>query len=419
MDLSSYADFSALIHQEVNGNRIPVNGTIEITHRCPLTCAHCYNNLPMGDQDARKRELTFEEHCGIIDELADLGCLWMLYTGGEIFARRDFLDIYTHAKKRGLLVTLFTNGTLITEAIADYLVEWPPFSIEITLYGATRETYEALTGIPGSFDRCMRGIELLIARKLPLSLKTVALSITRHELGMMQEMADRFGVDFKYDAMINPRIDCSSSPLAVRLTPPEIVSLDLQDEERCGEWRKLATSFAPVPPEPGEAQLYDCGGGINSFAIDPYGDMTICVLSKQDHFNVRGGKVSEAWWSFLTKVREKPATRLTKCTSCQLKSMCGICPANGELENGDPEAPVDFLCRLAHLRATALEIAIPSHGTCEYCADGVASHEIHSLMTDVHAIMAEPATSSVVLRPPASTGCGSGGCSSCSVSHAS
>ena len=47
---------------------------------------------------------------------------------------------------------------MITPAIADTLVEWPPFAIEITLYGRTRETYERLTGVPGSFDRCMRGI---------------------------------------------------------------------------------------------------------------------------------------------------------------------------------------------------------------------------------------------------------------------
>ncbi len=108
--------------------------------------------------------------------------MWLLFTGGEIFARKDFLDIYTHAKKRGLLITLFTNGTQITPAIADYLADWRPFAIEITLYGRTRETYERLTRVPGSFDRCMRGIRLLKERGLPLKLKTVAVTINRHEM---------------------------------------------------------------------------------------------------------------------------------------------------------------------------------------------------------------------------------------------
>ena len=139
--------------------RLPANGTIEVTRRCPLDCQHCYNNLPMGDKTG-SREFSYKA-LPPIDEIVEAGCLWLLFTGGEIFARRDFLDIYTHAKRKGLIITLFTNGTLITPQIADYLIQWRPFNIEITLYGATRETYERLTGVAGSFDRCLRDPLLL------------------------------------------------------------------------------------------------------------------------------------------------------------------------------------------------------------------------------------------------------------------
>src|SRR3954462_14388572 len=180
METLSYAEFSASFHRNLSERRLPLNGTIEVTRRCPLTCLHCYNNLPMGDAESRRRELDYDEHCRLLDELAEAGCLWLLYTGGEIFARRDFLDIYTYAKRKGFLITLFTNGTLISEAIADRLVELPPFAIEITLYGYTAATYEALTGIPGSHAKCLRGIRNLLDRKLPLALKTVAVSTNRH-----------------------------------------------------------------------------------------------------------------------------------------------------------------------------------------------------------------------------------------------
>ena len=136
--------------------------SIEVTRRCPLECLHCYNNLPVGDMEAKSRELSKEEHFRILDELVEMGCFWILYTGGEIFARKDFLEIYTFAKQKGFIITLFTNGILINEKIADYLREYPPFAIEITLYGRTKETYEALTQLPGSYDRCMRGIRLLV-----------------------------------------------------------------------------------------------------------------------------------------------------------------------------------------------------------------------------------------------------------------
>lgn len=378
MPTQSYADFSRHLHLQTLGQRLPITGTVEVTRRCPLACAHCYNNLPMGDRQARRRELSREEHYRLLDEIADAGCLWLLYTGGEIFARKDFLDIYTYAKRRGLLITLFTNGTLITPAIADYLVDWRPFAMEITLYGRTQETYERLTGIPGSYARCLQGIRLLMERGLPLKLKTVAVTLNQHELRDMKRFAEEeLGVGFKYDAMMNPRIDCSQSPLAVRLRPPEVVALDLQDPKRVAEWRQFASRFAgPVNPPEKRSEVYHCGGGISSFAIDPYGQMSICVLSHAATYDVRQGSFREGWEGFVAQERQKKTSRLTKCTTCGIKAMCGMCPANGELENGDPESPVEFLCHVAHLRAYALDIPIPPHGPCEYCPEGARHDDV-------------------------------------------
>ena len=200
MEQVSYGTFSAGVHEHYSGERVPLQVSIEVTRRCPLECLHCYNNLPMADMQAKQRELTKEEHFRILDELADLGCFWILFTGGEIFARKDFLEIYTYAKRKGFLITLFTNATIMTEEIADYLAQWPPFAIEITLYGRTRETYEALTAIPGSYDRCLRGIRLLKERGLPVKLKTVATSINKHEVMAMRQFAEEeLGVEFKID----------------------------------------------------------------------------------------------------------------------------------------------------------------------------------------------------------------------------
>lgn len=371
----SYTDFSSQLHSRMVTQRLAANATIEVTRRCPLKCAHCYNNLAMSDVEARGRELSYDEHRDLLDQMADVGCLWILYTGGEIFARKDFLDIYTYAKKKGFLITLFTNGTLITPRIADYLLEWRPFSIEITLYGCTKETYEQLTGIPGSYDRCLRGIHLLLERGLPLKLKTVAISINKHEVGEMKRFAEELGVGFKFDSMINPRIDCSRSPLAVRLQPWEIVKMDLEDPERVAEWKKFAEQFSRPTPSVHSDEIYHCGGGVNGFAIDPEGKMSICVLSHFDTFDLRRESLRKGWDHLLYQVRRKKITRVTKCTACEIKPMCGMCPANGELENGDPESPVDFLCHVAHLRARALEIPVPPHGNCEYC-EGGSSHAV-------------------------------------------
>jgi radical SAM protein with 4Fe4S-binding SPASM domain len=432
----SYGTFSQSLHRQVLADRTPLNGTIEVTRRCPLTCAHCYNNLAMGDRQAQLAELTTREHQRILDEMAEAGCLWLLYTGGEIFARRDFLDIYTHAKRDGFLITLYTNGILINERIADYLAEWRPFAIEITLYGRTRETYERLTGVPGSYDRCMRGISLVLERSLPLRLKTVAVTVNRHEVWEMQRFAEELGVEFRFDAMMNPRIDCSQSPLAVRLTPEECVAFDLEDSRRVAEWQKFGREFLrPVHPPETSDQLYHCGGGIDSFAINPYGEMSICTLSQQDRFDLRKGTFREGWEAFIRRVRDKKKiTRLTKCVSCELKAMCGMCPANGELENGDAEAPVDFLCQTAHLRAHAFDLPVRPHGDCAYCAGGAGYERLMEAVgrlqtiTPISTLMSTPTAGPgaaarrgvfLAMAPPqpeaSSAGCG--GCSSCGAHH--
>jgi len=372
MEIQRYVDWSKGLHERTVAQRVPMNGSIEVTRRCNLKCAHCYNNLPLGDQEARRSELTYEEHCRILDEITQAGCLWLLHTGGEIFARKDILDIYTYAKQKGLLITLFTNGTLITSKIADYLVQWRPFSIEITLYGRTKKTYEQVTGIPGSYDRCMRGIRLLMERGLPLQLKTMALTLNKHEIWDMKRFVEEdLGLEFKFDAMINCRIDCSQGPLALRLPPGEVVALDLQDPKRVAEWKRFADQFnGPVNSAEHVDELYDCGGGINSFAVDPSGMLSTCELSRGDTYDLRKGRFQEGWENFLLKVRQKKITRQTRCAACEIKAMCGMCPANGELESGDAEQPVDFLCQVAHLRAHVLGLPVSQHGDCEYCEGG-------------------------------------------------
>ena len=372
VEASSYGKFSLALHQRFAQERVPLEVAIEVTRRCPLECQHCYNNLPMGDLAARSRELTREEYCVILDELAEMGTMWLLFTGGEIFARKDFLEIYAYAKQKGFLITLFTNGTVINEKIADYLRELPPFAIEITLYGRTKETYDALTGIPGAYERCLRGIRLLLERGLPLKLKTVGTSINRHEVIGMREFAEQeLGVEFKFDSLISPRIDCSQAPLGVRLSPEEIVALDMHSPKVAAEYRKHLQHDLQNPPVADSNKVYSCGGGVKTFAIDPYGHMSICVLSHQQTYDIRQGSVREGWEGFLLAVRKQERKKPpTKCVSCRLHAVCSMCPANGELENGDPESPVNFFCEVAHLRAMVLGLAVPEHGECEFCADG-------------------------------------------------
>lgn len=379
MEGCGYGEFSLGLHQRLLGRRIPLDGTIELTYRCPLQCSFCYNRVPTVDAAAQRQELSFEEHRRILDEIAGAGCLWLLYTGGEVFAREDFLDIYTYAQQKGLLVSIFTNGTLITPETADHLAKWVPFSIEVTLYGVTRKTYERITGVPGSFENCLRGIHLLKERNLPLKLKTMAVSPNRHEIWEMKRFVQQdLGLEFRFDGTINPGIDRSRRPLDFRLSPEQIVELDVLDPARIQAWEDFVRRFNGPVHTAGCDEMYHCGGGINSFSINPHGKLSLCVLSQADTYDLRKGTFSDGWSNFLLNVRRRKMRKMTKCVECGIKSMCGMCPANGELEQGDPESPVDFLCRVAHLRSYVLDMPVLPHGECAYCQGGERYEDMRS-----------------------------------------
>ncbi len=372
METRDYASWSLSVKERAGGKRVPLAGTIELTRRCNNRCRHCYNNLPANDSKALASELSADEIKRVLSETAEAGCVWLLLTGGEILLRPDFLDLYNYARRSGLLVTLFTNGTLITPRLADALAQSRPFSIEITLYGCTAETYERVTGVPGSFRRCMEGVRLLMDHALPLKLKSTLCALNVHEIWDIKRFAEQdLGLPFRFDALLNARCDGSLRPLDVRLSPEEVVALDLADAERMRALQELARRpqvAAPVPTD--TLPLYVCGGGATSFAIDPYGRLRACALSAGDGYDLRAGSFQAGWDPYLSQVRKLKTGSDTKCTRCTLRSLCGMCPANGELECGDPRRPVDFLCHVAHLRAHTMKMDIPAHGDCEYCPGG-------------------------------------------------
>lgn len=350
----TYGEFGKRLYEATGHRRIPWAGSIEVTARCNLKCVHCYIACDEADLGAQQRELSAAELRRYLDEITDEGCLCLLFTGGEPLIRPDFLEMYRYGKRKGLIITLFTNGTLITPEIADFFAEWPARSIEITIYGASEKTYEAVTRVSGSYTRCMRGIELLLDRGLPLSLKTMLMTLNKHELSAMKDFAARLGVNFRYDAGLNFRLDGDSGPARFRLSPEEIVALDMADESRMEEIKEFVELFGGPPRSP--HKLYTCGAGLGSFHIDAYARLNVCIMSRDPAYELRDGTFRDGWNDAFPKVFTQKRMQMTRCQSCVLSALCDQCPGWARMESGDPEQPVDYVCRIARLRGEALGI---------------------------------------------------------------
>lgn len=345
-----YSEFGTRLKDAIGGKRYPLSGSIEITNRCNLRCQHCFIQCDRATWE-NDPELTTAELCGILDQIADAGTLWLLITGGEPLMRPDFTEIYLHAKRRGFLITLFTNGTLVTDEIADLLAAYPPFAVEVSLYGRTAEVYERVTTVPGSFERCMAGIRRLHERKLLLRLKTPVMTLNVGELWDIKAYAEELGVPFRFDPMINAGMVGGRDPIALRLSPEEVVALDMADPKRMAEWREFCEKFVGerVPTD----DLYVCGAGVRTFHVDAAGRMSVCLLSRRPGYDARVGSFAQGWAEALPRERGRKVSGNYRCNACPLQNLCGQCAAWVDMESGDAEKAVPFLCEVAHLRAEA------------------------------------------------------------------
>ena len=342
-----YETFRNDLNLKVGNQRVPLMASVEATMGCNLRCKHCY--VPIAQRvGLTDKELSVAEFERIFDEFVEEGVLWLLLTGGEPFERPDFLQIYDAAKRRGFILSLFTNGTHLTEEIVDHLAEWRPFEIEITLYGATEETYERITGVPGSYAQCMRGINLVLDRNLHLKLKTVLMTLNQHELEQMKQFSANLGVDFRYDAVINPGVDGSLRPLQYQIPVRRILELESQDPKLANAWRSDLKSKYSAPFD--RSKKYICAAGLGGFHMDAYGRVSLCMTARRPFFDLRKGNFKECWGEFLPKAREGELSPDDECRKCQLRSICGQCPGMSMNQFGCEGTIVPLLCDLAHLR---------------------------------------------------------------------
>jgi radical SAM protein with 4Fe4S-binding SPASM domain len=392
----TYAEFGARMMRAGGSARAPLSGSIEITFKCNLRCVHCY----IPDYSGRNEMSTCEIQ-RILSEAADEGCLWMLLTGGEVLCRSDFPEIYLHAKRLGFLITVFSNGTLLDERIADLLAEYPPFGIEFTLYGMSDETYLKTTGFPGRFTRVRRAIELLIERRVPLSLKAVAMEPLAGEIEQMAAWSESLGLRFRYDAIVHGRLDGSLAPTTARSTPQTVVGYDAHDPARLNEWLKFYRQYVKMTTP--STYLMSCGAGVNSFHVTPQGTLLSCEALPLNGYDLRNGSFREGWYGIVGDIRHRAAGAENVCASCELRAMCDRCPATAVLETGSPDGWIPYYCEITHSRAALLEEAIGHPDTAaRYRAH---ADKVRSGWTPKGAIL--PRASAIGSAPAA---CGGGGC---------
>ncbi len=346
--------------------RAVISFDLEITARCNMNCRHCYINLPAGDRDAKARELTPAEISGMADQAAELGAMWVLISGGEPLLREDFPEIFMTLKRKGLLVSVFTNATLLRDEHMELFRKYPPRDIEVTVYGVTRETYERVTRRSGSFAAFWNGLNRLLDNGIKVRLKAMAIRSNFRELPEIAAFCRAHTKDyFRFDPQLHLRFDGkerrNGEIRAERLTPEEVVALERADEERMGVLRDkcddlIHRDFA----HNGCDHLFHCGAGNGSFSIGFDGRFRLCssLWAEGTTYDLRQGTLAEAWYHFVPRVRALRSRRpefLETCSKCALVNLCLWCPAHAHLETGELDGVTPHFCAVARARAAVIQ----------------------------------------------------------------
>ncbi|MCK5313296.1 MAG: radical SAM protein [Desulfobacteraceae bacterium] len=350
--------------QKLRETKTPISISFEITARCNNNCRHCYINLPENDINAKSLELGFQEFKNIANQAVNNGVLWCLITGGEPLLREDFAEIYLMLRRKGLLVSVFTNACLINKTHIELFKKYKPRELEVTVYGVTEGTYEKVSGIKGSYKQFRAGLDLLLTNDIPVSLKAMAIHSNVHEIEEIAEFCSKYSKKkFKFDPFLHKRYDRNEERnkkiLSERLNKDEIIGIEHNNFARKNALVEACDHLIFDQDIDSMGRLFTCGILKNGFEISYDRKLRLCSsLLHPDYVrDLRKMSLMDAYNEIAKNIinaRSDNKEFLNKCNKCKIINLCYFCPANSYLETGKLDTPVDYFCENAHARQEAI-----------------------------------------------------------------
>lgn len=334
--------------------RDPVSGAFELTVRCNLHCKMClFRHDDSENADIRAKELTASQWIDMAKQVSSAGTGSLLITGGEPMFRPDFCEIWEGIYKQGFLIELYTNATLVTDKVMETLKKYPPHRLGVTIYGASRETYEKVCGNPDAFDKMMEGIKKLMTLPSLIEFRTTIIKDNYSDANAIEALIhDNFGEDKK---LVQTRLVTKSvrgactDVAACRLEPEDNVKLafrrginlikdylgDKYDEKNLRI--NLETDEDEDSVFEPRITLFGCNAGMSSYVISWNGKLLGCQMLGLFETNALEDGFKSAWTEFPYIVKLPEVNEV--CRDCDKKHLCNCCIASRFAETLDPGLP--------------------------------------------------------------------------------
>jgi len=318
--------------------KIPLNGTFELTPLCNMNCKMCYIHLSQKELSERGCLLSKEQWISLAKECVQEGMLFLLLTGGEPFLRSDFKEIYTELKKLGLYITINSNGTLIDEKVVEWLKKDPPMKINLTLYGSNEEVYERLCGYKDGFNKALKAIDLLKDAHIPVNININVTKDNQEDINNILEIVERKQVTCRVSTYMFPAIRNEHDNEDARLSADESGRMRYLITKKTMSKSFQAYQNKWLEQEEECLSLHKCLAGSAMFWVTWNGKMTPCGLMNQPVTFPLKDSFKEAWKEIVEVIEKKNLPQ--KCLSCQFSKDCNVCMANVEAEGN-----TEYLCQ--------------------------------------------------------------------------
>lgn len=333
-----------LLHYKGAGKGIPVSGTFELTARCNFNCKMCY----VHQQHPKERELTAAQWLAMGKEMAERGMVFLLLTGGEPFLREDFPEIYLGLRRLGLMVSVNTNASLLTDEILAAFRQAPPSRVNITLYGGNEQTYSSLCGNT-AYAAVTKNILRMKEAGIHTRINATVNPYNASDIDAIYQFCREHDLMVRGTAYMYPPVRASEERTDFRrFSPKEAAECMLKFREQNMTPEQIRSTAAPAEDVEDDCAVVGgpmrCRAGRTAFWVTWDGRMLPCGMFPSEGYSLLSNSFDTAW----SRVRADVAQVVmpAECSTCAKRDHCGACAATCLAENGDTRMKPDYICQM-------------------------------------------------------------------------
>lgn len=321
------------LHVEAIKSKKLFMAEIDVTNACNCKCPFCFQGSSHQDTEPI---LSFEEIVHIMDELKELGCYHLSFSGGEPFCRKDFVDILSEAKKRGFYVTFVSHLQLASEQDIDNINALGIERVLVSFHSHTPEGYSKIFNVDQKFYwRAMENIKKLHNAGTPVGITVTICDQNADELLEIRELFMSIGI---------PSSNIRYNPLLEGKTPIEKIRGGNKLCAYLSQHKDLKTNILSRLRT--RRLSFFCSAGRSSCVVHPNGNVAPCGFINRVAGNTRLQSLKDIWENsdVFSEIRNLRDCDFEKCNQCDLNDTCPICLGNNLNETGSYHSPSNHYC---------------------------------------------------------------------------